>query len=221
MVLIIITFFMLFINKKRNTYIFLVIGSWCMFAYCIPWQPWLTRFQITLFALSAPVFSLVFDNKDKFRKLSVILLASYAILPLVCNVSRPLLSIPGITSEKTVWNTPRDDLVFINRYTDTGYTNACAAVVHAKIRNLGLIISGNSWEYPLWRYIRKNSNEKIRITHVKEDSLDDNIDALFILNRQQSLISSDKINTNNPFVLAPNMQNKSQWLVLYSDDKTD
>jgi hypothetical protein len=162
MVLLIIAFAMLFSIKKRKDYAMLVIGSWCMFAYCIPWQPWITRLQLPLFALSAPVFSLVFEEKDKFKKLSLILLALYATLPLVYNVSRPLLPIPIITNKKTLWNTPRDELVLVNRYTDTSYTDACAAIVEAKIKNLGIIIGEDSWEYPLWRYIRKNSNEKSR-----------------------------------------------------------
>ena len=222
MILIIITFFLLFFIKKRNVYIFLVIGSWCMFAYFIPWQPWITRLQLPLFALSAPVFSLAFENKDKFRKLSIILLGFCALLPLVCNSSRPLLPIPSITSKKTIWNTPRDDLVLINRYVDTSYKEACATVVQAKIQNLGIIIGGDSWEYPLWRYIRKNSNEKVRITHVREDALDNNIDALFILDQQSSIFnSSDEIDKNAPLVLDRNPQNKSEWQVLYSNNKAD
>jgi hypothetical protein len=223
MILIIITFILIFSNKKRNMYIFLVIGSWCMFAYCIPWQPWITRLQLPLFALSAPVFSHVFEDKDKFRKLFIIALASYAILPLVCNSSRPLLYIPRITSKRTVWNTPRDELVFINRNIP-GYTDACAAVVQAKIRNLGIVIGSDSWEYPLWRYIRKNPENKIRITHVKEDVPDDNIDALFILDRQMPAVLSlneDNINTNNPSVWSRNPQNKAEWRILYTSNKTD
>jgi hypothetical protein len=214
MILIIITFVLFLYGKKRNMYIFLVIGSWCMFAYCIPWQPWITRLQLPLFALSAPVFSLVFEDKNKFRKLSMFLLISYAILPLVLNSSRPLLPISGVTSEKTVWNTPRDELVFINRqYLDTSYTYACAAVVQAKIQNLGIIIGYDSWEYPLWRYIRKNPDNKIRITHVREDTLDDNIEALFILDRRTPAVipDGDNINTNNPLVLTRNLQNKAEW----------
>jgi len=223
MLLVIITFILLFIYKKRNMYGFLVAGSWCMFAYCIPWQPWITRLQLPLFALSAPVFLLVFENKEKFRKLSIILLASFAILPLVCNRSRPLLPIPRITNVKTIWNTPRDELVFINRYMDTSYKEACATVVQAGIQNLGIIIGGDSWEYPLWRYIRKNSNKKIEIIHIKENSPDNNIDMLFILDRQITIDIQNKeiFDINNPLVLYRNIQNEPEWLVLYSSNKTD
>jgi hypothetical protein len=57
------------------------------------------------------------------------------------------------------------------------------------------------------------------MTHVREDALDDTVDALFILDRQQSLISSDNI--NKPLVLSRNMQNKSEWRALYASIKTD
>jgi 4-amino-4-deoxy-L-arabinose transferase-like glycosyltransferase len=220
MILIIFTSFILIFNKKKNAYIFLVISSWCMFAYCIPWQPWITRLQLPLFALSAPIFSLAFENKDKFRKMSIILLTSYAILPLVCNQSRSLLP---VTSMRAIWNTPRDEIVLLNRYGDTNYSDACAAVVLAKTQDLGIIIGGDSWEYPLWRYIRKNSDKKIKIIHVREDSLDNNIDVLFVLERKISIDikNKDNFNINNPLVLRRKLQNKSEWQVLYGNNITN
>jgi hypothetical protein len=216
MVFIIITFVMLFSGKKRNLYSYLVIGSWCMFAFCIPWQPWITRLQLPLFALSAPVFSIVFENKDKIRKLFIFSIISFSILPLVLNHSRPLFAIPIVTSKKTIWNTPRDEVLV-----DTGYTDACAQVVQAGTQNLGIIIGGDSREYPLWRYIRKNTENKIRITHVREDALQNDIDVLFILDRETSLLfpnDTDINTTNTPLVLGRNPQNKSEWRVLYSNN---
>jgi hypothetical protein len=208
-------FVLLFSGKKRNMYGLLVIGSWCMFAYCIPWQPWITRLQLPLFALSAPVFSLAFENKNNLRKIFVFSLISFSILPLVLNQNRPLLFVPGITSGKTVWNTNHDELVFANRYTDSSYTNACETVIQAGTQTLGIIIGGDSWEYPLWRYIRKNSDNKIRIIHVKEDTLD-NVDMLFILDKMIPAVISNKnnIKTDKPLVLGRNMQNKAEWKIL-------
>jgi len=221
--LIIITFFLLFINKKRNVYIFLVIGSWCMFAYFIPWQPWITRLQLPLFALSAPIFSFILEDKEKYRKIILIFLTSYSILPLLCNYSRPLLPIPRITNKRTIWNTPRDELVLINRYIDNDYYNACNAVIKAKIKNLGIFVGEDSWEYPLWRYIRKNSDNKIKIIHVREDSLDNNIDGLFVLDRNLSIDIQNKenIDINKPLILYRNIQNKPEWQVLYSSNIND
>jgi hypothetical protein len=207
--------FILFPHKKSNIYALLVIASWCIFAYCIPWQPWITRLQLPLFALSAPVFSMAFEKRDRLRKASVLLLISFAILPLMLNRTRPILPIPRITSAKTIWNTSRDDLVFIDRHSDGTYSDACAAVVQANTQNLGIIIGADSWEYPLWHYIRKNSDHKIAITHVKGEAIDSNIDALFILSHSLTNPISMSLNQDIPLVLKRNIKNQADWEIIY------
>jgi hypothetical protein len=221
MILIIITFIILFTNKKGNIFYLLVLSSWCMFAYFIPWQPWITRLQMPLFALSAPAFSAAFENKDKIRNFFILLLSCFVILPLTLNQSRPLLSFPIITSSKTIWNTFRDDLVFINKHGDGSYNVACGVIVQAGIQRLGLIIGVDSWEYPLWRYIRNNSNKKIRITHVMENDIDNNIDALFILDRQTSNIIQNNDNLRTPMSLIRDVQNESRWKIIYRNTRND
>ena len=221
MILIIITFIVLIINKEKNIFYLLVISSWCMFAYFIPWQPWITRLQLPLFALSAPAFSAAFENKDKIRNFFILLPFCFVILPLTLNYSRPLLSFPIITSSKTIWNTFRDDLVFINRHDDGSYNDACGVIVQAGIQNLGIIIGVDSWEYPLWRYIRNNSDKKIMITHVMENDIDDNIDALFILDRQTSNIIQNNDNLRTPLSLIRDVQNESGWKIIYRNTIND
>jgi hypothetical protein len=232
MVLIIVAFALLYpfkkgvVRKKKFTddsgiYALLIAGSWCIFAYFIPWQPWVTRLQTPLFALSAPVFVLAFGNKTRLRKLSLILLISFSLFPLVLNRSRPLLSFPVITSSKTIWNTYRDDLVFNTRsadgsykYGEGSYTDACAAIVQTGLQNLGLIMSGSSWEYPLWRYIRHNSDKKIRITHVMENDINSDIDVLFILDRETPNIIPNNEKPGTPLVLIRNSQDESAWSII-------
>jgi hypothetical protein len=186
MILVIITFLLLFFGKKHKFLGFLAISSWCMFFYLIPWQPWITRLQLPLFALTAPLFAIAFEDKRKYINVSIIILTFFAIFPLLLNYSRPLWYIKGITSNNTIWNTSRDELIFNNRHYDGSYIKACDIILKAEIKNLGVIIGGNDWEYPLWRYLRRNSINQIKIMHVKEDSVDDEIEALFILNRQIS-----------------------------------
>ena len=215
--ILIITFILFFFKFKKKDYGLIVIGSCCMFAFCIPWQPWITRLQLPLFALSATVFSLVFEDKAKTRRVFILLVTCFAILPLMSNNSRPLLTVPKITvtSDKRVWNTSREKLVFINMIdVYHTYTEAYATVVQAGVQNLGIIIGGDDWEYPLWRYIRKNSDNKIKITHVRQEMIDDNIDALFCLTPLSFL--NEEVNDYSPLVLRRNLQNKSEWEILYS-----
>jgi hypothetical protein len=93
----------LFITERGFVLIFgtlypwLVLFSWLTFFFMIPWQPWVTRLQVPLFALSAPVFSLAFNKMKiikKFRWIGsgiILFLEIFAFIPLIFNSSRPLV----------------------------------------------------------------------------------------------------------------------------------
>ena len=216
-ILMMVAFIWILSNRKGNTYTLLVIGSWFIFFYFIPWQPWINRLQLPLFALSAPIIPLAFENKDKLRFFSVVLLVCLSILPLTLNKTRPLLSNVA-TNPKTIWNSCRYDLMFLNGF--SSYTDAYAAVVHSKPQNIGLIFDTNIWEYPLWVYIRDKSDNHIRITHVKEDAIDKDIDVLLLIKQQapdfvNDMIGKEYVCCNEPLVLIRDEQNKSTWKVLY------
>ncbi|GHV63576.1 hypothetical protein AGMMS49587_14050 [Spirochaetia bacterium] len=204
MLLIIIIFVMLLSrSKSKIKYAWIVLGSWCMFAFCIPWQPWITRLQLPLFALSAPVFAQVLENKKYLKKRKVILmsLCCCSLFPLFFNASRPLISYPGFTGGKTIINASRDELIFNN---PSLYVNACTIIAGMNHSRLGLIIGENSLEYPLWRYLRHNMDVLPNIIHVKPDSIDQNIDVLFILDRKDIPFMQDSMDDsedNRPLVL--------------------
>jgi hypothetical protein len=215
-ILVIITFALFFKRSKRKEYGLIVLGSWCMFAFCIPWQPWITRLQLPLFALCAPVFSLALENEKyaKYRKYSLLFLSLFAIFPLFLNRSRPLLLIPRGTSPKTIWNSSREEVLFNNKTQEyfNNYRGACEAVVQTNVQNIGLVIGGNSWEYPLWRYIRKKpSNKKMTIKHVKGNAIDQDVEVLFVFEAQVSFLKLSPL----PLVLRRDEQDASGWKVLF------
>jgi hypothetical protein len=229
-ILIIVAFVLVFRGAKRKEYALAVIGSWCMFAFFISWQPYITRLQLPLFALSASVFSFALEKTSyvKFRNYSLLLLACFSLLPLLLNKNRPLLPVfqkanPQITNEEIIWNTPREKIMFSskNRQPDRdnmfeNYMNACAAIVQMKPDTIGLVIGGDAWEYPLWSYIRKNMrNNRPDIKHVKTDSVDRNINVLFVLESDVSpfigAVEDNLVNISNPYVLRRSAEDRSKW----------
>jgi hypothetical protein len=217
-ILVIVTFILFFKRSKRKKYGLMAIGSWCMFAFCIPWQPWLTRLQLPLFALCAPIFSLALENEKhaKYRNYSLLGLSLFSILPLFLNRSRPLLLIPPITSQKTIWNSNREDVLFNNRSQDyfKNYKGACETVAQTGVQNIGLIIGGDSWEYPLWRYLRKNvGNKKMAIKHIKDNSIDQDVEVLFVLEAQTSPLKISP--PPGLLILRRDEQAVSGWKVLF------
>lgn len=217
MLFVIASFFIVFIRRNiKKTYSLIVLLSWGVFIFCIPWQPWVTRLQVPLFALSAPVFALAINSIASYRKLINIclyLICIYALFPLFLNQARPLLYFPSVTiiqkwtsKDKSIWNRSREELYFNTctwLYDD--YTNACKALKESESSHIGIIIGLDTWEYPLWRYLRHNNMADTKICALKVDSVQPGIDALFILD---GMITEPRVLIKDKNVL-------NKWNVLY------
>jgi hypothetical protein len=223
LLLIIASFIVLLAKKRKMCYPYLVLASWLTFFYFIPWQPWITRLQVPLFALSSPLAAFAFhETKDQknFARCSKICLAflcCFSLLPLFLNTRRPLLYVPRLTDNaKLIWNADRTALIF-NARTHTymkNYLAACKAISKEQVGKIGIIIGGDSFEYPLWYYVGHNMAIMPKITHQNISNIDEDADILFVLERKD--VPFIEINPNlseYPYVLKRNLDG---WSVLYA-----
>jgi hypothetical protein len=225
LLLIIVSFVLILPGKSKLRYPWIVLFSWLTFFYFIPWQPWITRLQVPLFALSAPVFALAFAETKKrgifnrAGKICLVFLCCFALLPLFKNSSRPLLYIPGLAKNtKLIWNTSRLELIFHHKpdiYSN--YIAACETISKERANDIGIIIGGDSWEYPLWFYMDHFALNMPNITHQNIESVDENVGILFILERNDVPFISDtqKAQLDYPYVLKRNF---NSWNVLYAPE---
>jgi hypothetical protein len=220
-VLSIIAFVLFFRTAKRKGYALAVIASWCMFAFFIPWQPWITRLQLPLFALSAPVFSFALEKGRfaKYRNLPLLAVACFSMMPLFLNETRPLK--PLLKAALLKKPLSREKLLFANygkHYSDA-YRKACMKIIQEKPGAVGLVIGGDSWEYPLWACLRKNISDKPpSINHVKAGSIDQNINTLFVLDKDVSPFIGERRDTpvdSGPWVLRRAAKDTSKWEVVF------
>jgi len=190
-------------NNKYKCYRFyslMVVSAWFVFAYCIPWQPWITRLQLPLFALSAPMFGFwcFQTRRKKIANIVLVVMAFISLLPLTQNKSRYIIKSLYSDRYKLIFNN-KDELFYKN------YKNAVSEIDRLKIKNLGIIIGGDSWEYPLFAYNWRNPTPEI--THILSNDLkeiDENVDALFVLERsipEIERIMGKKPQIGEPFVL--------------------
>jgi len=150
-----------------------VVAGFLLFSLLLRWQPWHSRLQLPLFVLFAPVAGAVIAGLHrKWLIPGLTGLFSLAALPwLLCNVSRPLISlssfVPGYPGSILV--VPRQSGYFANRpELEKTYRDFARSITMRGVKNIGLDTGGigNSWEYPLWVLTRTKGLAGPRIDHV-------------------------------------------------------
>jgi hypothetical protein len=209
MLIVLILGIVLITNEKYKSYRFysvMAVSAWFVFVYCLPLQPWVTRLQLPLFALSAPMFGFwcFQTRRKKLANIILVIIVFVSVFPLAQNKSRHIF--------KTLY-TSRYKLII----KDENYKNAVSEIDNLKIKNLGIIIGDNTREYPLFAYNWKNPTPKI--THILSNELkqlNENTDALFVLERSIPEIDSiigRKPQRDEPFVLK---RDNNKWKIVYS-----
>lgn len=148
-----------------ETKLFAVTSMICfvMLSIGIKWNPFISRYFLPVFIISAPFLSLLCDGQ-KLRPLVnlcavVLLLLSFSVL--ANNEMRPLVG------PRSVFVTNRIDQYFMVRPEVKPYFMQLDSTIATQpLTNVGIIAkSGNSWEYLLWVVLRDNG-VKYRIEHV-------------------------------------------------------
>lgn len=141
----------------------LVACAFLLFAAVFKWQPWHARLHLPILVLAAPVVAVTLVEGASWRRTRalafVLVVASGPWI--VANETRPLL---GPASVLVV---PRAEQYFAGR-TDLRepYLRAVAWLRARGCRDVGLVIGGNDWEYPLWALLGDADDRPVRIRHV-------------------------------------------------------
>lgn len=113
------------------------------------WQPWVTRFHLPFFILASPIAVFAFERRGLTIAVSVIFLLT-AVPYLILNGNKPLLGKDSILKNNSthVQFIRAQDL---KRGFVRGTAWVCANDCPGEI---GLIMPGGEWEYPLWRLLK-------------------------------------------------------------------
>lgn len=213
-ILALISIILVFRQKTHRRYTLLAISCFLTFSFCTPWQPWIMRLQLPLFAIAAPVVAIALGGlkNEKLRLAILYTICAFAFLPLFLNFSRPVIAsktmpiLAGRTSGNSIWNTTRGELVFTDRPTlYDRYQASSTKIINHRAKHIGLLIGADAWEYPLWRQSR---GQNIQITHQQPDSINSNIDMLFLFEKTHPQLEADTI---QPQIFIPNSSTTSEW----------
>ncbi len=179
--LLIILFFPLIFfnwNKICKIYTSCVIMAWVFFCGLIAWQPWITRLQLPLFILASAPIALALCKMKKTSFFILSMLTIVAICVNSFNISRPILK-KGKNTVAISIQFDREKNYFANR--SLLYEKYKKAVDNiCKYKNIGVIIGGDSWEYPLFAMLKRRNCDN-NISHIMNMKQLDNIDAIFFL----------------------------------------
>ena len=158
----------------RRRYALCVLGSTLLFLIVLRWQPWITRLQLPIFALAMPLtaFFALEPESRRARLGAAAAMTGMAVLLIVVaspglwsNYGRPLFPAGGFAY--SIWARSGDEILLHARpdlY--TAYESAAVYVAQHGDSQIGLVMHGNDWEYPLWRLLRRLDIKGLRIEHV-------------------------------------------------------
>ncbi len=159
------------------TYLIAIVVAFVLFCLLIVWSPWRSRVHLPLFVLSSAFVGVVWSKLPKPRLangMAVTLIFS-SFIWVFCNESRPLLLNSQIVETGkivNIFNHTRGEQYFINRpELQKSYVAAASFVESQKCSKVGLLLSGNTWEYPLWMLLQEKSDAKVHIQHVNVENV--------------------------------------------------
>jgi hypothetical protein len=172
-----LTLFVCFWKTKKRApallyYCFAVISAYLLYCVLLRWQPWISRLLLPLFVLGTPALAMICASywKRSVTNVAVLVLLVAALPWTFSNNSRPLMHLSaeqGVQFPLLILD--RDLLYFMNKGDAVyiRYSMIARDIQQKGATRIGLIMGEDSWEYPLWVFLKEAGVEDFRIEHVK------------------------------------------------------
>jgi hypothetical protein len=156
-------------------------GAWLVgiivFAAALRFGNWQVRYHLPAFVLAAPLFATAWPQRWASSRpaTALMLFLAFAALPdLLLNQTSELISLernrplPLRRDRPSYLTQSRDERLFVSQPQMLApYRDAVDTIVRSNASQIGLMLGGDSWEYPVWRMLRdRNPDRPLRIEHV-------------------------------------------------------
>ncbi len=152
--------------KKPVTHLILIMFQVFLFCLFLRWQPWHTRLHTSLFLLSIPIICYAASLSETFYKgVKVIIPVAivYAFTVVLLNTARPFISTP-LTTKISILDNRYKKYFAYRIYLYNEYNWIRKKLGSTENLNIGLMLGGDQWEYPLFC---QSYNKEINPIHIK------------------------------------------------------
>jgi hypothetical protein len=158
----------------RRIYWIAWLSGIVVFTAVLRWGLYSTRYHLPAFALAAPIVATAWPQRWSRSRGAVVLplLLALSSLPvLMFNQSRelvPLLRNRPLWLRASYLTQSAMERLFVNQSQLLGpYQRAIEGIAGSNASQVGLILGGDSWEYPVWRMLRdRKLDHPVRLEHV-------------------------------------------------------
>ncbi|ASC71322.1 uncharacterized protein XM38_022740 [Halomicronema hongdechloris C2206] len=173
-----IWFFKKYSNFKSRQRFFLaaywltVISGFLLFCLLIIWSPWRSRLHLPIFIAAAPFMGVILSQlvPPRLAKATIAFVLIASSLWIFFNETRPLIANSQSIESKAIqniFNQSRVEQYFISEQKyKSAYLDAAEFIESSQCSDIGLMLSGNTWEYPLWVLTNNHARPNLRIEHV-------------------------------------------------------
>jgi len=138
------------------SYGLVLIASLILLSYMFKWQIFATRYHLMFFVLAAPIAGLLMERLLSGRWVTILLLLMMlASLPWLFQInSRPLITVSSEPYVDSILVEPREVLYLANGpHLLDPYIEITGRIRRADCDRVGLLLSGNAAEYPIWAFL--------------------------------------------------------------------
>lgn len=161
-------------TKIQRNYLYLFISMFIVFSVAVNWQLWISRLLTPFFILYAPIMGILFERTKITYYLLIMAFITNTIYINRENTATPLKKhfISNMLKER------KQNYFNNNQSLRESYLSAVNTLL--KYDKIGLIIGGDSWEYPLWALLHSNGWQG-KIIHITKQEDIHNCDVIVML----------------------------------------
>lgn len=158
------------------TYLLCCLAGFLLFCLLVIWSPWRSRLHLPVFVLLSPWVGMALSELFK-QPIANTITAGFLALSffwVLCNETRPLVINTKFVEERkveTIFNQSRENRYFSSRpKLAKSFLATVDYLAEQPCNDIGLIIGGDTWEYPLWKLGRQQSNRPLHFEHLEVDN---------------------------------------------------